>query len=128
MQFPSIPLSIVDWVVFFGAIAVLAAPLFLSGETRRNYNIWAPRILIGFALVLLVYFTQRTYRFKGTLDDTFLAPENLNLVRGPLAKDEYYRRGMPDYQGKPLFEAEPTAAPAAIPDSTAAETVPPETP
>ena len=74
-----------------------------SGDS--SFSVWAPRIIIGVCIVLLVYFTQRTYRFKGTYDETFLAPENLNLVRGPWAKEEYYKRGEMGYVGKPLFEA-----------------------
>ncbi len=66
--------------------------------------IWLPRIIIGVCVVLLIYFTQRTYRFKGTFDESFNAPENLNLVRGPWANEEYYKRGEPGYVGKPLFE------------------------
>lgn len=74
-------------------------------STEDNFfSIWLPRIIIGVCVVLLIYFTQRTYRFKGTYDDSFLAPENLNLVRGPWAEREYYKRGELGYTGKPLFE------------------------
>ncbi|GMV66298.1 MAG: hypothetical protein KJ050_14375 [Candidatus Omnitrophica bacterium] len=69
------------------------------------FTIWAPRIIIGFCVVLLIYFTQRTYRFSGVYDETFLDPANLNLVRGPWAKFEYYKRGELGYVGTPLFSA-----------------------
>ena len=67
-------------------------------------SVLIPRVLIGVAVVLLVYFTQVTYRFKGTYGDTFLAKENLEMIRGPLADKEYYRMGQLDYQGKDPFE------------------------
>lgn len=74
-------------------------------STEDNFfSTWLPRIIIGICVVLLIYFTQRTYRFKGTYDDSFLAPENLNLIRGPFAQKEYYKRGELGYVGKPLFE------------------------
>jgi hypothetical protein len=74
-------------------------------STEDNFfSIWLPRIIIGVCVVLLIYFTQRTYRFSGKFDETFNAPENLNLVRGPWAKNEYYKRGELGYVGKPLFE------------------------
>jgi hypothetical protein len=69
-------------------------------------NLWGPRILIGLSILLLVYFTQRTYRFSGLFDETFLAEENLTLTRGPFAPKAYYERGEVDYQSKPLFEEE----------------------
>lgn len=75
-----------------------------TSQEDNFFSIWLPRIIIGLCVVLLVYFTQRTYRFKGTYDDSFLAPENLNLVRGPWANKEYYKRGELGYTGKPLFE------------------------
>lgn len=72
----------------------------------RTFMIWGPRILIGISIVLLVYFTQRTYRFSGLFDDTFLAEDNLNLVRGPFAPKEYYERGLLDYKASSLFPEE----------------------
>jgi len=88
-------------------------------------GIWLPRIIIGVCVVLLIYFTQRTYRFTGTYDDSFLALENLNRVRGPWAEKEYYKRGELGYLGKPLFEeteaveaaTEELAVPAEVPES-----------
>jgi hypothetical protein len=76
----------------------------VSTGPESPYALWAPRIILGVCIVLLVYFTQRTYRFRGNYDETFLAPSNLNLVRGPLAKEEYYKRGELGYVGAPLFE------------------------
>jgi hypothetical protein len=72
----------------------------------RLFMIWTPRVLIGISIVLLIYLTQRTERFKGLLNDSFLAEENLNLVRGPFAKKEYYERGLLDYQASSLFPEE----------------------
>ena len=51
-------------------------------------SVWIPRALIGLSIVLLIYFTWITHLFKGTYDESFLAPENLGLVRGPLANEE----------------------------------------
>ena len=65
---------------------------------------WLPKVLIGIAILLLIYFTQVTYRFKGTYDDSFLAEDNLGLIRGPLANSDYYRMGELDYRGKDPFE------------------------
>jgi len=75
-------------------------------DLLKKLSLWVPRILIGISLVLLVYFTQRTYRFKGLFDETFLAEDNLELIRGPWAKKEYYERGLLDYKPKMFFEEE----------------------
>ena len=75
----------------------------------RLFLLWTPRVLVGISIVLLLYFTQRTYRFSGLFDDTFLAEENLNLIRGPLAKKEYYERGLLEYQASSLFPEEEEA-------------------
>jgi len=69
----------------------------------RKLNLWVPRVLIGMSIVFLLYFTQRTYRFKGLWDDSFLAQDNLDLIRGPWAKKMYYERGLLDYEPKELF-------------------------
>jgi len=66
--------------------------------------VWIPRALIALAVLLLIYFTQVSYRFKGTYDETFLAEENLSLIRGPLAHEDYYRMGQLDYEGADPFE------------------------
>lgn len=71
-----------------------------SKDLLSQLNLWIPRVLIAIAVLLLVYFTQRTYRFKGLFDESFLAEENLELSRGPFAKKEFYERGEVDYQGK----------------------------
>ncbi len=87
---------------------------------------WIPRILIGLAIVLLVYFTWVTYSFKGTYDDTFLAEENLGLIRGPLANEKYYRMGELDYKGKDPFEDSLPAGTSGQVDSSTADASPPE--
>jgi hypothetical protein len=103
-------------------VITLLVIFFVTGRGNRHLvDIWIPRVVIAFCILLLIYFTQRAYRFKGQFDDTFLAPENLNLVRGPLAQEDYYSRGLTDYKGKPLFSAE---SPASVEDATLEQTAP----
>jgi len=80
----------------------------MNGSTNTSFTPgeWIPRILIGVAILLLIYFTQVTHRFKGTYDESFLAPSNLELIRGPLAHEDYYRMGELDYKGKIPFAEE----------------------
>ncbi|NUN94893.1 MAG: hypothetical protein HUU16_01855 [Candidatus Omnitrophica bacterium] len=100
-----VPWTFLDYA-FFALVPVgIAAVLLMSPAQRKLLGYWVPRVLLGISVALLVYFVQRTFRFSGRYDETFLDPNNLGLVRGPLAKEEYYRRGEPDYVGKPLFDA-----------------------
>ena len=95
---------------------------------RHQLNVWVPRILIGISILLLAYFTQRTDKFKGIFDDSFLDPANLALTRGPFAKKWYYERGEVDYQGKPLFEDEEEAQPMDLSRFEISNTPPDATP
>lgn len=104
-SFDPITLNWLDWMVLFGLPLILLSAFLAPKPYRDLLELWIPRALIGLSIVLLVYFTQRAYRFKGTYDDSFLDLNNLNLVRGPLATEEYYKRGLPDYHGSPLFSA-----------------------
>ena len=81
-------------------------------------SIWIPRILIGLSILLFIYFTEVSYRFKGTYDESFLSEDNLSLVRGPLAHEDYYRMGQLGYQGKDPFEDALTPADAYMPSAT----------
>ena len=78
----------------------------MNGAEQSNSSIalWIPRVLIALSVLLLIYFTQVSYRFKGTYDDSFLAEENMSLIRGPLAHEDYYRMGQLDYKGADPFE------------------------
>lgn len=82
-----------------------------SSESTFPMSVWLPRILMGVSILLLIYFTQTTHRFRGTYDETFLDPANLALTRGPWAYEEYYRFGELDYAGRDPFANEvlPTA-------------------
>lgn len=95
----------------------------VAEEQESLFSIWVPRVTIGFCVILLIYFTQRTYRFSGAYDETFLDPANLNLVRGPWAKEMYYKRGDLGYEGESLFSAT-----AEVEASTEAIEVPPAPP
>lgn len=68
-----------------------------------SFSVWGPRVLITLSTIIAVFLMIRVERFDGKWDDTFLAEENLQLIRGPLAKREYYEKGLPDYQSKSLF-------------------------
>ncbi len=99
-----VPWTFLDHAFFYLIPVAIVAVLVMPAAQRKLLGYWMPRVLIGISVVLLVYFVQRTFRFSGRYGESFLDPNNLGLVRGPLAKEEYYRRGEPDYVGKPLFD------------------------